>query len=195
MVRVVPTSSSLEYFKDLVERAVQRRKLHTSELSCFYVVQLLDSFVGADASDRATGLQSEQPLAQMICHALASDGQRRLKLLRLTGDSALFLSGFFSDRVHSRAVGLDYYVRMGGCAYAHAAASSSSETSALFQELANKFVHFVDVLNEVSEESSLTQSPSLLRLYEKWLETGSKRSEEMLKREGILLDDSSKTIH
>ena len=65
----------------------------------------------------------------------------------------------------------------------------------MFFELSAKFGRFVDVLNEVSEESSLTAAAGILRLYERWLQTGSKRSENRLREEGILLGKSADRIH
>ena len=197
MNRVLSNRTSQEYFKDLVERAVDRQGLHTSELSCYYIVQLLDSFIQLDDSHAETPVASDGTLAEMICQALSSRGAKRLRLLRLTGDSALFVAGFFSDSLRALPSGVEYYVRMGGSAYAHAAAVSPRQTSSLFNELAAKFVRFVDVLNEVSEESSLSKhrDDDLLRLYDRWLQTGSRRAEALLRSEGILLESGSKRIH
>jgi hypothetical protein len=43
----------------------------------------------------------------------------------------------------------------------------------------------VDVLNEVSETSYTHTDKDILRLYEVWLKTGSKRCYEILKRLGV----------
>jgi hypothetical protein len=56
----------------------------------------------------------------------------------------------------------------------------------VFEELAAKFPALVDVLTEVSERAGLTSNADLLRLYEKWLKTGSRRSAELLASRGIL---------
>jgi hypothetical protein len=105
------------------------------------------------------------------------------------------MSGFFSDNVTRRLADIDYYARLGGYAYGGAARLSALEAAALFEELAHKFIRFVDVLTEVSEESSLTENAGILRLYERWRQTGSRRSEALLRREGILLGDRSRRIH
>ena len=86
-------------------------------------------------------------------------------------------------------------MRMGGTAYGRAAQISPRDSAAMFAELSKKFRRFVDVLNEVSEESALTVAPSILRLYGRWLESGSERSKRLLEREGILLDRSAKQMH
>ena len=115
--------------------------------------------------------------------------------MRFTGDVALFISGFFSDSIGRRRVDLDSYARLGGYAYGGAARLSPQELSSVFNELARKFVRFVDVLNEVSEESGLAENGGIRRLYQRWLDTGSRRSETLLRREGILLGDGARRIH
>jgi hypothetical protein len=57
--------------------------------------------------------------------------------------------------------------------------------ASLFNELREKFIDFVDVLNEVSERSHLSSDQDVLRLYEIWMRTGSKRREAQLRKLGI----------
>jgi hypothetical protein len=195
MENLVRPETSTEYFRELVERAMARQGVSSSELSSYYLVQLLDNFVAFDQMYAEMEVDKETPLAELLCYALASRGTRRFRLLKFTGDVALFMSGFFSDSIARRLTGVDYYVRLGGYAYGGAARLSALEAAALFEELAHKFVRFVDILNEVSEQSALTENAGILRLYEKWRQTGSPRSEALLKREGILLGDASRRLH
>jgi hypothetical protein len=192
---LVRPETSTEYFRELVERAMARQGVSSSELSSYYLVQLLDKFVAFDRTYAEMEVEKETPLAELLCQALTSRGPRRFRLLQFTGDVALFMSGFFSDSITRRLIDVDYYVRLGGYAYGGAARLSALEAAALFEELAHKFVRFVDVLTEVSEESSLTENAGVLRLYERWRQTGSRRSEALLRREGILLGDASRRIH
>ena len=46
--KIVRSETSIEYFKELVERAMERQRVMSSELSCFYLVQLLENFVSFD---------------------------------------------------------------------------------------------------------------------------------------------------
>ena len=62
----------------------------------------------------------------------------------------------------------------------------------VFGELSEKFVGFVDVLNEVSERTSCSSNADLLRLYEKWLKTGSPRSGQLLVERGVVPNASIK---
>ena len=62
----------------------------------------------------------------------------------------------------------------------------TDQLSPVFAELADKFVGFVDVLSEVSERTFCASNADLLRLYEKWLKTGSRRSGQLLVERGVV---------
>ena len=106
--------------------------------------------------------------------------------LKEIGDVALFVSGFFSDSLNRKLVDVDYYVSIGGRAYNVLSRVETDTFSPVFAELGEKFVGFVDVLSEVSERTSCTSNSDLLRLYEKWLKTGSRRSGQLLVERGVV---------
>lgn len=172
-----------EYFKELVESAVARQRLRVAELTSFYLVNLLCGFVRCERS--GTDLDSE-PLALRLAQALDSGGLEQRARLRSLGDRSLFVSGFFSDSLARRTVDVDYYVSMGEYAYGSLSRSEDAAIAAVFAELASKFCSFVDVLSEVSEQSALTSNADLLRLYERWLRTGSRRNGQLLAERGIV---------
>jgi hypothetical protein len=182
--------SAVEYFKELVDGALTHQGLATQELTAFYVVQLLASFlqrpVAGDAEDQT-------PLAVRLAHALESGGMRQRESLRQIGDVSLFISGFFSDSLHRKLVDVDYYVSIGGCAYNALSRVETDTFSSVFAELGEKFVGFVDVLSEVSERTSCASNADLLRLYEKWLKTGSRRSGQLLVERGVVPNASIKS--
>ena len=60
----------------------------------------------------------------------------------------------------------------------------------MFDELSDKFTAFVEVLGEVSERTSLSSNADVLRLYERWLRTGSRRSGDLLASRGIVPNTS-----
>ena len=103
-------------------------------------------------------------------------GMRQRANLKQIGDFSLFISGFFADSLHRKLVDVDYYVSIGGTAYTALSRYETDTFSPVFAELAEKFIRFVDVLSEVSERASLCSNADLLRLYERWLKTGSRRS-------------------
>jgi hypothetical protein len=116
--------------------------------------------------------------------------QLRTRIMQRLGDTALFIAGVFADSLNRKLVDVDYYVAMGGSAYATVSDSmrgyrAEKSLASLFNELREKFIDFVDVLNEVSERSHLSSDQDVLRLYEIWMRTGSKRREAQLRKLGI----------
>jgi hypothetical protein len=184
MDRPFVEQSAAEYFKELVEDALMNQRVDAGELTSYYLVNLLCGFVRADRGDAAT-IESE-PLALRLGQALERGGAEQRALLRSLGDVSLFMSGFFSDRFRGRLVDVDYYVSVGEYAYASLSRADESTFADVFAELARKFVGFVDVISEVSERSALTSNGDLLRLYEKWLRTGSRRDGQRLAERGIV---------
>jgi hypothetical protein len=182
--------SAVEYFKELVERALTHQGLATDEHTAFYVVQLLASYlqrpVGGDIHD-------DKPLAVRLAEALESGGLQQRTTLRQIGDVSLFTSGFFSDSLQRKLVDVDYYVAIGGFAYNALSRVETDMLSPVYAELAQKFVAFVDVLSEVSERTSCMSNADLLRLYEKWLKTGSRRSGQLLIEKGVVPNASIKS--
>ena len=180
-----------EYFRELVESALTRQHLQAADLTEYYIVNLLCQYVRLDA--RAESDEHTQPLAIRLATALESGGSEQRARLRRLGDFSLFMSGFFADSFRRRAIDVDYYKSMGEYAYGSLSRSPRNDDDAfaeVFGELSSKFVGFMDVLAEVSERTSLTSEADVLRLYEKWLRTGSRRDGRRLIERGILPNHS-----
>jgi hypothetical protein len=185
---VLRRESAVEFFKELVEGALAHQRLAANELTAFYVVQLLASFI-----ERPRGDDPSAPLGVRLAHALESGGAQQRSSLKQIGDCSLFISGFFSDSLNRKLVDVDYYVNIGGCAYNALSRNETDTFSPVFAELAEKFVGFVDVLSEVSERTSCASNADVLRLYEKWLKTGSRHSGQLLIERGVVPNASVKT--
>jgi hypothetical protein len=177
---MVRRESAIEYFKELVDGSLARQGVVAGELTAFYVVQLLTGFMQRRAADDA------EPLALKLARALESGGSEQRASLKEIGDVSLFVSGFFADSLRRKLVDVDYYVSIGGCAYNALRRFETDTFSPVFGELADNFVSFVDVLSEVSERSACGSNLDLLRLYERWLKTGSSRSGHLLVERGIV---------
>src|SRR6185503_14343200 len=95
-----------------------------------YVVRLLTLFARSDACyDPADGGARHRPLALMLAEAAAAASRdERLVALQRLGDVSLFTAGFFAEGLQDRAVGLDYYINMGGGAYRTLASSGVGTT-------------------------------------------------------------------
>ena len=182
-------STPTEYFKDLVETALSRQQLRANDLTSYYLVDLLCRFVRPDRRIPFSD-DSNEPLALRLGRALGSDGLEQRARLRNLGDFSLFMSGFFPDSFHRKVVDVDYYVSMGAYAYGSLSRRDADAFGEVFAELARKFVAYMDVLSEVSEQSGIRSSMDVLRLYEKWLRTGSPRDGQRLIDRGILPNSS-----
>jgi hypothetical protein len=188
-MNVLRRESAIEYFKELVDGAIAHQGLAARELTAFYVVQLLASFLQRPAEG-----EENRPLALQLALALERGGVEQRASLKQIGDLALFVSGFFSDSLNRKLVDVDYYASIGGYAYQTLSRFETDTFSPVFAELADKFIDFVDVLTEVSERTSCSSNTDLLRLYEKWLKTGSRRAGQFLVERGVVPNASLKTI-
>src|SRR5688572_30343272 len=178
----------VEYFKELVESALARQHLQAGDLTEYYLVNLLCQYIRLDArigvSDHA------EPLAFRLARALESGGLEQRTRLRSLGDFSLFMSGFFADSFRGRSIDVDYYKAMGEYAYGSLSRADDDAFAEVFAELARRFVGYMDVLSDISERTALTSSADVLRLYEKWLRTGSARDGRRLIERGVLPNES-----
>jgi hypothetical protein len=180
--------SPAEYFKELVESALSRQHLQAGDLTEYYLVNLLCQYVRLDA--RVPTADHDRPLAMRLARALESGGSEQRARLRSLADFSLFMSGFFADSFTRRAIDVDYYKSMGEYAYGSLSRWDEDGFAEVFSELARKFVGFMDVLADVSERTALSSSADVLRLYEKWLRTGSSRDGQRLIERGIVPNSS-----
>lgn len=184
---LVREQSPLEFFKEQLEKAMEHQRVSTSAFTEHYLVTLLAACVRGGSVPGADPGMEETPLALLYVRAIQASRYERARLLRAMGDTALFISGFFADSLNGKLVDLQYYRAMGGHAYARL--SREDELLAfgpeVFSELADRFTQFADLLAEVSEASRLTTSASVLRLYERWVQTGSRRTAALLAERGL----------
>jgi hypothetical protein len=173
--------SPTEFFRELVESAMQNQRVSAHELTCFYVVNLLAGFVHGDAHAGA-----DQPLATRLARAMQTAGAAQRDGLRSVGDQSLFISGFFADSLNRSLVDVDYYIQLGEAAYRSLARRGDRTLGEVFDELSGKFTTFVDVIGEVSDRTAVSSNADVLRLYEKWLRTGSRRTGDLLAARGIV---------
>lgn len=189
--RVVPVANLREFFKDSLHGALQKQQLAVEDQTEHYVVNLLTLFARSEALYERTPEGTRlKPLAVMLAEALEapSEGDRNRGLQRL-GDVSLFVAGFFARSFARKLIDVDYYIAMGGRAYGTLgetlARGRAKVLGNVFAELSDKFQPLVDALNELSESAYTHSDKDILRLYEIWLKTGSRRSYEILKRLGL----------
>lgn len=189
---LIPVPSLTEFFRESVGAAMVSNRVAIDDHTEHYVVSLLTLFARSEAlHDPAEQGPGHRPLALMLADAAdAVPGDTRNQALQRVGDVALFIAGFMAEGLDQKSVGIGYYVRMGGGAY-HLLSNSLPATvrgrafAPVFAELACKFADVVDVLNEVRHVSSASRDRDVLRLYESWLTTGSRRAARLLRQLGI----------
>ena len=186
-LKLVREESPMEFFKGQLERAMEHQKVSTSAFTEHYLVSLLAGCVRGGALPAPDPGYDETPLALMYVQALRASRHDRVRLLRAMGDTALFVSGFFADSLGRTLVDLGYYRAMGGQAYARLSREDRGigYEPGVFEELSGRFTEFADLLSEVSEASRLVSDRSVLQLYERWMQTGSRRAAVLLAERGI----------
>ena len=170
-----------EHFHEAVNSAVAQHQLPLSAASSHYLGNLLADFSSTGRLFAGAGdSRGLPPLADLYAEAhAASQPRERQRALRQLGDVALMVAGVFSEYLKRRLVDIDYYVAMGGSAYAHLAGCSAE----VYRELSEKFVCCMDALGEAC--ASHAANTDVLRDYEVWLRTGSARHARRLAQHGI----------
>ena len=191
--RVVPVQNLTEYFRSSVETAIDNQQVSVDPHTAYYVVNLLTLFARSEEFYEDHGESyGIRPLALMMADAAdARDAAERKFSLQRIGDVALFVSGFFADSLADKIVDIDYYIHMGGNAYSSLAdeirGTKRGEAFAdVYRELAIKFQLLVDVLHEVRDGARSESDLNVMRTYEVWLKTGSRRAAAILRQQGIV---------
>lgn len=189
--KVIEVANLQEFFRDALHSAMSHQKLAVRDHTEHYVVNLLTLFSRSDALYESTpeGVRLK-PLVVMLTEALeASTLAERNRALQRLGDVSLFLAGFFSGSFARKLIDIDYHIAMGGRAYGSLADTLSrgrgQALAGVFAELAQKFQRVVDALNEVSEMAHTHTDRDILRLYEIWMKTGSRRAHALLRKLGV----------
>jgi hypothetical protein len=180
-------------FAELVAGALCETHIRPSPMAVAYLIGLLDARVGTDSPDDADR-DGDVSLAEALLTARCKLGCDRVTGLRALGDRALFVAGYFGDSLSRNVVDLDYYGDIGRAAYANLAETLGSELQettwrCLYSELAERFDEFVGVLAAVGDRSRPGRKEDLLRVFERYLRTGSERDRARLLQLGHVAPD------
>ena len=191
--RVMPVHNLRDYFRTSIHDVIAEQGVDVDPHATHYVVNMMTLFSRSDQFYQDDGeTYGIKPLALMLADAAdASSTEQRNQTLQRIGDVALFISGFFVESLANKVVDIDYYMTMGESAYG----SLSEEVRGTFRgnafadvyrELATKFQILIDVLHDVRANARAESDVNLLRTYEIWLKTGSRRAERLLREQGIV---------
>ncbi len=135
----------------------------------------------------------DRPVSLQMFEALDAPVAERLSLLQRLGDEALYLVSFFRDHLARRRLDDAYVEQIAAQAY-HALASTlragdGRRGGSVFQELSMEIHRWVAVLRTVSEAflvSSARTASDLVRIYERWQQTGSSTLAQGLSERGLV---------
>lgn len=183
--------SPRQHFEELVEAGFSRLKIQTYPSVRSYLVDMLEFYLDArnlfPEQKNESGPSRSTTLAETWLSVDSLPPAERMESLKQLADRALYVSGFFSDSLQRKVVDVDYYADMGGAAYARLASSVSQDTSAIvFRTFSNRFLEFADVLAFVSQKSMVQTDEDVLRLYDRYLRTGSEIARDRLNEIGVL---------
>jgi hypothetical protein len=192
---IVAAHSVSHFFNEAIEDAIRQQRVDATDGATRYLVALLGDYVHPD---RQAGEALDRPLTLLFNEALhTANPADRFQRLRILGDGILYGCGFFGDHFEARGVDGKYLRGLGTRAYEEAGSMlrrAPSEPPAtrgpdLFAELAGNFDAFVGVLTDVADATvatSLESSRGLLKVYERWLKTGSDRLASALTSHGVV---------
>jgi hypothetical protein len=181
------------YFAELVEEAAEERRVEAKPAVTTYLATLLADYAHPDNFIRDA---LDRPFTLLLAEALESAGSERFERLRALGDGVLYVRGFFSEHLETRGVELDYVSSVGARAYDGAASMlrrrgpDTSSAPDLFGELAQRFDAFVALLGGVADRivanGGASSDCGVLKLYERWLRTGSSELAAALGQRGLV---------
>lgn len=188
---VTPVNNLTEFFRDALDQALAHQHVSLDAHTAHYVVSLLTLYSRTEVShgDTRPG-QRWVSLVELLAQARdAPTPMERAILLQRLGDVSLFMAGFFAHGFERRLVDVDYHVAMGGRAYGTLAMAPVTgprrALCSVFDELARKFQPVVDAIGEISDSARVWSPKDILRLYELWLKTGSRRAQGLLQQLGV----------
>lgn len=174
--------SPKDYFAGLVKEGLEQRKIKTYPHVETYLVSLLQHYL-----DARNLFDNQKTLAEMMLIAQNSEPAVKIEMLKQLGDRSLYISGFFGDSLNRKVIDIDYYADMGGSAYATLAYHTREDGLAkVYSVFSERFMDFVDVLTVISQGTLIKSDESILRLYERYLRTGSELAREKLEKMGVL---------
>jgi hypothetical protein len=180
---IVATDSISTYFHDVVEEAIKARRVEATDGATRYLVALLSDYA---RPDYRAGETMHRPLAFLLDEAMhTADPAERFERLRALG----------GENFEAKGVERGYLFGIGAVAYGGASsmlrvsAADAARKLDIYRELADKFSSFVGVLAEISDATiagGVAGSRDLLKVYERWLKTGSDRLAQTLTSHGLV---------
>lgn len=183
--------NSDNFFYDLLSAAVNNQKINISDQVKIYLIKLLsENVIKNDLISK-----SDTPLSIIFHKSMIEPIKERKMMLKYVGDYSLYVAGYFSESLNRKIIDTGYYISIGGQAFGRLSnLSSSPEVSTMYGEMFGKFNMLVDVLMEISFETSMTRAQDIIRMYDRWVHTGSPVLERKLIEKGVITSDKKLKI-
>lgn len=180
-----------EHFKEVVQEAVNQKKVSTHPQVESYLVYLLKHYVDSrnfHAPLKDDGVEKPpDTFAEMYLQAINAETPKNKELMRIVGERSLYLTGFFSDSLQKKIVDVDYYLDIGSAAYLNLSYWTKEDTMAfVYQTISKQFLELVSIFNYISEKSLIQSDQNILRVYDRYLRTGSELAREKLNELGVV---------
>jgi hypothetical protein len=176
-----------EHFSEVVKEACVRRKMTTQPALETYLVHMLKYFL--DSRNLFAPLSTHQEniindpaligadrppetLAEMYLVAMNCESTRKKDIFKDLADRALYIAGFFGDSLNKKIIDVEYYADMGANAYAQLAYLTKED------QLCTVYSTFSQSLVQADRD--------VLKLYDKYLKTGSEITRQKLNELGIV---------
>jgi hypothetical protein len=189
-ISIAPNIS--QYFQEVISDAIRARQVEATEAAASYLVSLLCDYAHPDEE---AGSTFNRPLTFILRDAMNLVGAERFRRLRGLGDHSLYALGFFGGHIKLKGIDPGYVSTVGSTAYREAAsmlrlkAQKTEQAPSVLSELAAKFDRFAEVLRDIADGTlacGARDERSVVKIYERWLKTGSARLAEELGSHGIV---------
>ncbi|MBI4149930.1 hypothetical protein HY488_00845 [Candidatus Woesearchaeota archaeon] len=187
-----------DFFSTELRYSMDNQRITASPQTEAYLAGVLVRFVERDVlHDGAEGRAAHKLLAELYAEARASQGTQQCVRYRDLGDLALFMAGFFPQRVRRSIVGETYYTDMGRGAYARVASFmlmrlDGGQTAHLYDEIAEGFPQFRNVFEEVADRVQIDGDKSLVRLCQRLRDP--RRVRDVLVYKGLFIQGTPEDI-
>jgi hypothetical protein len=179
-----------QHFTEVLQEACKERKIKTFPLMETYLVHLLKHYLNSknlfcpfsdDSPDK-----NPETLAEIYLSAMNAEPPKNREIMKILADRTLYLSGFFGDSLNKKIVDIDYYADIGSAAYHNLSTWTKEDTvSVIYKTFSARFLDYVEVLSYISEKSAVQTDQNVLRLYERYIKTGSELARDKLTSMGI----------
>jgi len=182
-----------QHFSEALKEALTHRKVKSFPQLETYLVHMLKHYL--DSKNLFSPVvvrienseQKPETLAEMYLVAMSADSPKNKEIMKILADRSLYLAGFFGDSLQKKIVDIDYYSDIGSVAYSNLATwTKDDHLSQVYKTFSKRFLDFVDVLSYISDKSQVQSDHNVLRLYEKYIRTGSEVAREKLSQMGIV---------